>query len=83
VLQVMGIRMPFSFGNLDRDKTSQALLLARAVESGELAPDCDSRGRNRVLDGARPWTTQVGLHRMNIVVVAPSRTRLRFSIVCR
>ena len=75
--------MPFSFWHLDCDKTRQALLLTRPVESRELASDCNNRRRDRVLNRARSWAAQVRLHRMDIVVVAPSCSILSFDKVCR
>jgi hypothetical protein len=75
--------VPFPFRNLNCDQACQALLLTRAVEGWEFAADCDHRRWNRVLNRACPGTAQVRLHRVDIIVVPPSRTTLSFGIVCR
>ena len=66
--QILRIWGPIAFGNFDGDQAGQGLLLSRATESGELAPDGDSGSRNGIL-GRSGTRAQIRLHGLDVVVM--------------
>ena len=78
----MEIWLPFAIRYFDGDKTSEALLLAGSVESREFAAHCDN-WRGDWISQACSRTVKVAFHRVDIIVVPPTRIMVSIRVVCR